>query len=101
MFCGISDEEGGANAIQAQIVEKLKSTFKDHAIFFWDETTGRDLGVLLRPKFTNESDFTVLNSQFKSPRLADAKDITMTANTGELLHQIIAESNALLCVKKM
>lgn len=94
-----SDAESSANAIQAQIVEKLKSSFKDCALFFWDETTGKDLGVLLRPKFANESDFAVLNTHFKSPRLSNEKDTTMTANIAEFMHQIISESYGLLTIK--
>lgn len=86
--------------MQAQIIDKLKSHFKDQALFFWDEMKGKELGVLLRPSFTNEVDFSVLNAQFRTPQAVDEKKVVMKANHKEFIEQIKYVANYLLIEKE-
>jgi len=59
--------------IQANVVRKLMECFHDEVLFFWDEFTGKHVGIMYRPDFkvvandttTNNAVFAVLQSQYR------------------------------------
>lgn len=61
----IIDDEYVANPIQGKIFHQLKESFDAYAVFFWDETLGNEIGVLLRPNYKQKQEFGVMNAQYR------------------------------------
>ncbi len=101
-LCINRNEDSEMNPVQCQIVDKLREAYRDEAVFFWDETTGRELGVLLKPQFKAEGEFQVLNSKlrtFASEEGDSSNNSKMVANIPELLEQIVRVSEGLLVAR--
>lgn len=81
-----------ANTVQEEIVTKLRKQFNDVALFFWDETAGDRLGVMLKPKAFITSAFSSTKSRRKisistgtashSHMLTDVSQIAMNIYAG-------------------
>lgn len=89
----ISDSNvSSANTVQEEIVMRLRKQFNDVAFFFWDETTGDRLGVMLKPSTFITSAFSSTNSRRKisistgsashSHMLTDVSQIAMNIYAG-------------------
>ena len=59
-------DESGLCPVQASAVATLRADYGYYALFFWDETVGNRLGVLLRPARFLPEKFTVLAARHKS-----------------------------------
>jgi hypothetical protein len=81
------------NPVQSKIFDKLRLAFAEEAVLFWDETQGHELGILLKPSFKSEQEFSVLNSKLRSILNEENKT---NSNTSELVKQFILESDGLL-----
>lgn len=77
-----------ANTVQESIVKKLRYQFRDVAIFFWDETDGDRVGVMLKPSAFLTSTFSSTTARLRisvteeskthSPVLSDISQIAMS-----------------------
>ena len=77
-----------ANTVQEGIVKKLRCQFRDVAIFFWDESDGDRVGVMLKPRAFLSSTFSSTTarqkisiteeSKTRCPALLDISQIAMS-----------------------
>lgn len=83
-----------ANIIQEGIVQKLRKQFQDVAIFFWDETEGDRLGVILKPSAFVTSIFSSTNSRRKLPIMDGPKvHSPMLSDISQIAMNIFASGN--------
>lgn len=52
--------------MQGDVVQRLRSLFHAFALFFWDETDGAQIGVLWRPTFSQNRDFSVMDCRYRT-----------------------------------
>ena len=71
-----SDREAAlpVNPIQEEVVENLRETFKEEAVFFWNAIVGKEVCAVWRPKIFQPKKFTVLESKFVKPKVEDEED---------------------------
>ena len=80
-----------ANTVQEEIVMKLRKQFKDVAFFFWDETVGDRLGVMLKPSTFITSAFLSTNSRRKiSISTGSASHTHMLTDVSQIAMNIFA-----------
>lgn len=83
-----------ANIIQEGIVNTLRKQFQDVAIFFWDETEGDRLGVILKPSAFVTSNFSSTNSRRKMPIMDGSKaHLPMLSDISQIAMNIFASGN--------
>ena len=83
-----------ANTVQEEIVTKLRKQFNDVALFFWDETAGDRLGVMLKPKAFITSTFSSTNSRRKiSISAGTASHSHMLTDVSQIAMNIFAGGN--------
>lgn len=62
------------NPIQEEVVENLRESFKEEAVFFWNAIVGKEVCAVWRPKIFQPKKFTVLESKFVKPKVEDEDD---------------------------
>ena len=83
-----------ANIIQEEIVMSLRKQFRDVAIFFWDETEGDRLGVILKPSAFLTSNFASTNSRRRMPITDGSKaHLPMISDVSQIAMNIFASGN--------
>ena len=83
-----------ANTVQEEIVTKLRKQFNDVALFFWDETAGDRLGVMLKPKAFITSAFSSTKSRRKiSISTGTASHSHMLTDVSQIAMNIFAGGN--------
>lgn len=92
-----------SHPLQEEIVEDLRATFADDALFFWNGLAGGEVGVVWRPKAFLPSKFSILNCQDRLPcsgggavgNGGDAAGYTLP-NVSALLKRMIAIGDGLI-----
>lgn len=87
--------------IQAKIIAKLRQQFHAFALFFWDESVGDKVGVLLRPSFLENREFAVLESEFRMPVKDSEGKAMLKANVSELLQQMLIVGEGYLALSSL
>lgn len=89
-----------ANPSQEFVFNKLRQHFKDDALFFWNGVTGRELGLVWRPKLFLPQKFSILNSKNRvavgEGGDSDDQAHIVLPNIAEIISKIIAASDGLL-----
>ena len=85
--------------MQEEVVGRLRSVFHRDALFFWDGTTGDELGVLWRPAVKAASSFAILSSRNRV--VPPGSDAITAMNRDELLLQLIDLARGLLSVHRI
>lgn len=92
----------GLCPVQEELVKALRASYGHYALFFWDETVGSRLGVVLRPKASLPLRFSVLEARHRivcpgkrvktsQDAPGNFKDVPMTVlNTTELIAEMLA-----------
>jgi hypothetical protein len=81
--------------VQESLVQKLRQAFEDSALFFWNSRSGREVGLVWRPKVVQPSSFAVLTATHRV--VAEGEGATMTElNVPQLLSEMLDLSAGLL-----
>ena len=91
----VCEAECAAHPIQEDLVSKLRRAFGSSALFFWNSSSGREIGLIWRPRLLQPSSFAVLAC--KDRQMCDAEDSTMTeANMPQLLCEMLDVADGLV-----
>jgi len=89
----VREAECTVHPIQEELVRRLRATFGSEALFFWNALSGKEIGVVWRPRVLQPSSFAVLAC--KGRAVQDGASTT-EANIAQLLCEMLDLSDGLL-----